>query len=515
MTAEKVYLAIDQGGHASRVLAFDAGGNMLAQARREPESCRPAPDHVEQDADAVVQSVERALADCVAQLGDQAASIAAMGLATQRSSVVCWDRRTGEALSPVISWQDRRARGWMSRFDAQAPLIQHITGLLPTPHFGVSKLHWCLEQLPAVRAAQREQRLAWGPLASFLLYRVLVERPLLVDPANASRTLLWDLRTRDWSPELLTLFGLDSRALPRCVASRHPFGHRDIDGRAVPLTVCSGDQSAALFAFGEPRPGSVYLNLGTGGFLQCVLADTDPVPAGRLLRSVVWADEQGAIEVAEGTVNGAGSALRVEQQALGISPAQAEENLPRWLATAHDIPVYLNGVSGLGSPFWIADFESRFIDLPSDAGAAEKLAAVVESILFLVQVNLQQLAHEGQRVQRVVISGGVAALDGLCQRLADLSALPVQRAQCLEATARGLARRLAEPEPWPESALQDFAPQPNPALWQRYRRWCEAMAQDLSQRAGVHVPAGLRSSLAGRGPIADPLTAPGTEESPV
>ncbi len=476
MTAEKIYLVIDQGGHASRAVAFDAHGVVLARAERAPELQRPAPDRVEQDADELVLSVEQALADCVEQLGERAARVVAMGLATQRSSVVCWDCGTGEALSPVISWQDRRARNWMSQFDAQTPRIQDITGLLPTPHFGVSKLRWCLEHLPAVQAAHRQQRLAWGPLASFLLHRLLAEKPLLVDPSNASRTLLWDVHTRDWSPELLALFELDADALPRCVPSRHRFGHRNIAGRTVPLTVCMGDQSAALFAFGEPQAGTAYLNIGTGGFLQSVLTHENSVAPGRLLRSVVWADEQCATYVAEATVNGAGSALLAEQKALAISPQQAEENLPRWLATASNIPLYLNGVSGLGSPFWVADFESRFIDGAGEATAGEKLVAVVESILFLVQVNLQQfkqLKKQGQPVQRIVVSGGLVVLDGLCQRLADLSGFPVLRAQCPEATARGLARQLAaslsaqgaaEPTGWRELSLQSFEPSPNPEL---------------------------------------------------
>ncbi|NOX76919.1 MAG: hypothetical protein GXP17_09985 [Gammaproteobacteria bacterium] len=494
---------IDQGGHASRVMAFDAHGVVLARAEREPELQHPTPDRVEQNADELVLSVEQALADCVAQLGEQAARVTAMGLATQRSSVVCWDRRTGEALSPVISWQDRRARRWMSAFGAQTPRIQHITGLLPTPHFGVSKLRWCLEQLPSVQVAHREHRLAWGPLASFLLYRLLTEKPLLVDPSNASRTLLWDVRTRDWSPELLAMFGLDAAALPRCVPSRHCFGHRNIAGRAVPLTVCMGDQSAALFAFGEPQTDTAYLNIGTGGFLQRTLAHDNTAMPGCLLRSVVWADEQSATYVAEATVNGAGSALLAEQKALAISPQQAEENLPRWLATASNIPLYLNGVSGLGSPFWVADFTSRYIDGTGRATTGEKLVAVVESILFLVQVNLWQLAQAqqpAQPVRRIVVSGGLAVLDGLCQRLANLSGFPVLRAHCPEATARGLARQLAasrfaqgaiKSASWRELSLQGFEPQPNPKLQGRYRRWCQALAQELSQKNGVQLPTGF------------------------
>ena len=141
-------------------------------------------------------------------LGARAAQIVSAGLATQRSSIVCWDRVTGQALSPVISWQDRRAHEWLARFAPHAEAIHATTGLMLSAHYGASKLRWCLDHLPAVAQAETEGRLAFGPLASFLIFRLTAEHTLAADPANAARTLLWNIQSLDWDEGLLHLFSI-------------------------------------------------------------------------------------------------------------------------------------------------------------------------------------------------------------------------------------------------------------------------------------------------------------------
>lgn len=506
---QPLYLSIDQGGHASRVIVFDQAGRMVAEAHRSVAVSRPRPDRVEQDADALVASVQAALGECLQTLGARCRDIVAAGLVTQRSNIVCWDRDNGRALSPAISWQDRRGQPWLQDFVPHTERIRRITGLLPSAHYGASKIHWCLEQLEAVAAARRQGTLVCGPLASFLLFRLLKERPLVVDSVNASRTLLWDRRTRQWSDELLGLFGLAADYLPRCVPNRHDFGSLAVtDGfsipLSIPLTVCSGDQSAALFAMGMPAVGCAYLNMGTGAFLQCVTPPEQVLPA-RLLQSVVWHEPGALLQVLEATVNGAGSALTLVEKELGISARQAQNQAAHWLATADRIPLYLNGVSGLGSPFWRADFVSRFVgDEAETAEPGAKWVAVLESILFLLRINLEELGNEAVDVQQIVLSGGLSVLDGLCQRLADLSGLPVERLVQREASAQGLAFLLASPPATPvtegadvaedwvtdhgfagdwaaENVCERFAPAANPALLDRYACWRRALQAELDR----------------------------------
>lgn len=473
-----LYLAIDQGGHASRVMVFDAQGTVVAQASESVAVATPQPGWVEQDAEAVVASIHGAAARVAEELGAALSSVAAAGLATQRATLVCWERESGQALSPAISWQDRRAAAWMQTFASQRQRIRHLTGLLPSAHYGASKLRWCLHHLPAVAAARARGTLACGPLASFLLFRLLRERPLLVDPANAARTLLWELGQKDWSAELLALFGLTQLrpCLPRCVSSRYPFGQLEIAGQRLPLTVCSGDQSAALFALGTPRSDTAYINLGTGAFVQGV-STSPPARPKRLLQSMVWADEKESWYALEATVNGAGSALAEETAALGMTQRQVEAQLPTWLQRTAPVPLFLNGVSGLGAPFWLADFHSCYVGAAAATSTAEqKLVAVLESIVFLLQLNLEEMQGEGFMFRRLVVTGGLSTMDGLCQRLADLSGLALTRPQQTEATARGLAYLLSQPRTaWPAGEGQWFQAQDNPPLRARYQQWRQAL----------------------------------------
>ena len=481
MAERDLYLAIDQGGHASRALVFDMSGKVVAQAFTNMATQHPAADRVEHDPQEMLQSIRDALSEITDQLGDRCHQIRAAGLATQRSSICCWDHISGEAFSPVISWQDRRAADWLTQFSDQEERVHALTGLRLSPHYGASKLHWCLEHLPEVAKGQRAGRLSFGPLASFLLFQLLKERPLLTDPANASRTLLWDFHRLDWSPELLELFSIPADALPHCIPSHHPFGTLLLGNHPVPLTITTGDQSAALFAYGTSQRDCLYVNMGTGAFVQHPSGGTPPDP-GRLLASVVHQDGQGPHYVMEGTVNGAGSALDWAQHELNIEAQAMPGMLEEGLDQATEPPLFLNGISGLGSPFWVADFSSRFT---GEGDTQAKLVAVAESILFLLQTNIEQLqASSSQKLERILISGGLASQDGLCQCLANLTSLTVQRSDITEATALGLAFLLADqPAIWnKKQSVKSFQPKAHPGLTHRYEHWRLVMKNALADK---------------------------------
>jgi glycerol kinase len=473
----QLYLALDQGGHASRALLFDAAGKLVRSASVPVTTRRNDAGHVEHDPEELVASLQRAIDVACAELPPDGRILSA-GLATQRSSMACWHRRTGMALSPVISWQDRRNAAWLEQLGPETGRIRAITGLVLTPHYGASKMRWCLDNLPAVRAAQAEGNLVMGPLASFLVCRLLEGRPLLADPANASRTQLWALATRDWSPELLALFGLDGGVLPRAVPSHYDYGLLSTPAGPVPLTVVTGDQSAVPFAFGPLDPAIAYVNLGTGAFAQRAVSGALPV-APRLLVSVVWSTASHVDYLLEGTVNGAGSALDWladrEGAPLPLLLAEAEAAL----AAGETPPLFINGISGLGAPFWVSNVHSRFIGTGS-RGA--RVLAVLESIAFLLQVNLDELGPHGPPLAKLLVTGGLSANEHLCASLASLAGLPVVRTEDPEATATGLARLVAGDAsaawPVPRGVLQ--RPVANPALHARYARWRAALEAAIS-----------------------------------
>lgn len=474
-STQDLFLAIDQGGHSTRALIYDGHGDLKAGGKRPVNSTTPQEDWVEQDPEEMLQSIQGSVMEALEAINDKAPHIIAAGLATQRSSLVCWDKETGEALSPIISWQDRRASRWLDSLPMDREWVHRTTGLFVTAHYGASKFRWCLDNLPAVVRALEKDRLAMGPMASFLVFRLLEERPYVADPANASRTQLWNVKTRDWDPELMELFDLPLAVFPRCVPTQYHYGTLNTSIVPIPLTILNGDQSAAMFAFGDIQPETAYINIGTGAFISRPSGHY-PGFARRLLTSVILQNKVESTYVTEGTVNGAASALDWLRETFSIDTSP--DNLSDWLAKVSNPPLFLNGIAGLGAPFWIAEFHSEFIGEGDDG---EKAIAVIESIVFLLRINMEEMQKQASPPLQIQITGGLASLDGLCQRLADVSNLPVYRPVEREATARGTAYLVANcPKNWPESDIGVwFKPTENDALRQRYQAWRDAMLERI------------------------------------
>ena len=460
-------LALDQGSQSSRAIVYSATGMPLVSAQVPVETRRHSANRVEHDPRQLLESLTTAIREVIANIDPGLISRA--GLATQRSSIVCWNRRNGRALTPVISWQDTRAEDWLEQFDDQATRVQLITGLQLSPHYGVSKMRWCLERDAKVRTCAANGELVMGPLASYLLFELLEEHPVVADPANASRTLLFDYRKCDWSDELLELFGVERRFLPGCAPTEAHYGTLVVDDLRVPLSIATGDQSAALYAFGNARSNIAYANIGTGAFLQRpVGARAQRVPG--LLGSIVFSDGRNHEYVVEGTVNGAGSAVEKLSRELQFEMKWVREEAAEWLEKYRSPPLFLNGVSGLGSPWWVPGFRSRFL---GDGDKPAQMVAVFESILFLLQANFDACAEHTGTPEIWLLTGGLARLDSLCQKLANLSGLPVARPAETEATAQGVAQLLNRNNELfrPDTETEWFEPADDAALIQRYTQW--------------------------------------------
>lgn len=482
--SDDAWLCIDQGGQSTRAALVGPHGRVVALGDAPLETIRHGDGRIEHDPDALLASVRSAIERAFAGLGGETRRIRGAALATQRSTLVCARRDTGEALTPAISWQDRRgAAALEAAASAHAQRVHALTGLRVSPHYGVGKLRWCLDNVPEVAAAAAAGELIAAPLAAFVLKR-LGAGDWNVDPANASRTLLMDVATLDWSAELLTLFGVERSMLPAIRPCRYDYGLLDAGGAGVPLRVVTGDQSAALYSAGTPPPGTVFVNIGTGAFIQCSTG-AERVLDPALLTSVSWQDESSRTYVLEGTVNGAASA---------VEAALAELRLPRPSATALDAaleriaaaPLYLNGVSGIGSPDWVPDFASRFV---GDGTPLEKLAAVYESVVFLIVRNVETMRRR-VAIERIVVSGGLSRVDWLAQQLATLTNLPVKRPDDAEATLRGLFVLLRRGEPVARLPARTFAPERGGTQAERYRAWTDALEEALRRRSSVALPAG-------------------------
>ncbi|WP_421864013.1 FGGY family carbohydrate kinase [Motiliproteus sp.] len=476
-----LYLVLDQGGGSSRALLFDHRGTELACAQQKVLTRHPGPDRVEQDPAQLLQSLKACIDRLLSSLPSvQRQRIRSWGLACQRSNLLALSRHSGTPLTPVLSWQDLRARDRIDWTPALVRQIHQLCGLFPSDHHGAAKFRWCLQQ-PELDSMAASGQLLLTPLSGYLAAGLTgwtpnSGQPLRLDHACAQRTLLWNRQTLDWDPALLQRFQIPPQHLPslqHCEANWGLLHWRDL---SIPGRFVGGDQGCAHFAQGQPESDQVTVTLGTGAFISVALGKPIEQPH-RLLTSLASSHSEHRDWMLEGTVNGAASALQWLQRqypsldlaALQQQPLQPNQGL------------FLNAVSGLGSPFWNSRIQSRFIDCDHDS---ERYAALLESILFLIVENLRAIPDTRPQLQQIKLGGGLSRLPGLAQRLADLSGLPVNLIEQHEATARGLAFILAgRPSDWKPSAAQRYQPQPAPQLQQRYRRWQQYLQQALGTRA--------------------------------
>lgn len=471
MSDEALFLLIDQGGQSSRVLVIDAEGNERFRTRRAVITREPEPGRAEQDGDAILADLRDAIRQAFVAPKIKAVDIVAAGLAVQRGNVLCWDRETGRALTPVLSWRDRRQPRHQPP-EGVGELVRRETGLRHSDYGGAAKLRWCLESVPAVARALERDRLAFGPLGAFLVHGLVEGNPHLVDETLAQRTLLYSRHTGSWSAALLEAFGLPSGPLPAPVPSEHEFGRLADADHALPLKLSIGDQNIIPSIETGQDPDCVFINLGTGAFVlrPLPIGPTHSQPAPFQL-SIIARRGRNVQYALEASVHGAGSALN--RLCAEEATDQVDSALDEALAPGIEPGLFLNTVDGLGSPWWCPGIRPEFVPA-AGLDRQQRLAAVVESIVFLLRVNLEQLAAKRGPAGRVLVAGGLSRSERLCQHLADGLGCRIECLRGGEATSVGLWRRLsASREPGPGYRIID--PEASPALEDRYREWRRRM----------------------------------------
>ena len=477
------FLGIDQGSHSSRAVLFDDDGELVTQAVQPIAPKRPCPDCIEYEAIALLHSVEtvvkRVLEHVWAENGEQ---VVACGIATQRSTVLAWDVN-GNALSPALSWQDVRAQSVVQRLRPNEQTIRQLTGLPLTPFYSASKMNWLLHQAEPVKQCEvRNLRLT--PLVSYLLFHLLDNKPYVIDYSNAQRTQLFDVAALTWSRRLCDWFGIDISRLPLCKPMCAKYG--TLAETEIPVTAVCGDQNAAMFGIGNLQQGVALINIGSGAFvlreLKCYSESLTHITG------IAMANTSRISYMREATINGAGNALSWAENRWGVD--KLADKLPEWLQVVTEPPVFINAVGGLGTPWMRGDIESHFVGNGEHA-IAEKAVAIIESIVFMIQVNLEIMKAEAP-LETIRVSGGLSNLDGLCQKLSDISGLDVERSHVAEASARGVAWLAAgRPENWnittaDETRPVSFTPGASEPLQRRYRVFKSELERILgaSQAAG-------------------------------
>jgi glycerol kinase len=434
-----VVLSLDEGTTGATAVVVGLDGEVRAKGYREIGQHYPQPGWVEHDPLEIWSAVKFSANEALSNAGVSAGDVRAVGITNQRETLVLWDRRTLEPISPAIVWQDRRTASVCDQLrDAgHGDRVREVTGLVLDPYFTATKLAWAIEHIDGAADA------AAGTVDSWLVARLSAGRDHVTDASNASRTLLFDIAHGGWSQEMADLFGVSLANLPRVVDSSGQISRTDPEvfgGVVAPITGIAGDQQAALFGQACTTAGMAKNTYGTGSFvLMQTGADRVDSTSG-MLTTVAWRREGRLSYALEGAIFITGAALQWLRDGLGIIGSAAEAGpLASSLADSGGVfmvPAFV----GLGAPHWDPYARGTIVGLTRGSGRAELVRAAVEAMAYQTRDVVEAMEKDARSsMPELRVDGGAAVMDVLCQFQADLLGIPVRRPRHTETTALGAA----------------------------------------------------------------------------
>jgi glycerol kinase len=486
----KYILALDQGTTSSRALLFDSEGAVHAVAQREFDQIFPQPGWVEHNPGQIVSSQIAVALEALDRGGIKSADVAAIGIANQRETTLVWNRDTGLPVHNAIVWQDRRTADFCERLrtEGHSSLIQERTGLLIDSYFSASKISWILDHVSGARSLADAGKLAFGTVDTWLIYKLTQGTVHATDVSNASRTMLFNIHSGQWDPELLELFRIPVSMMPAVRSSSEIYGEvsgvKGLEG--IPISGIAGDQQAALFGQRCSKPGMTKNTYGTGCFML-QNTGTRAVPStNRLVTTIAWKLGDTTEYALEGSVFVGGAVVQWLRDGLGLIRKSEEVE-----ALAKSVPdnggvYFVPAFVGLGAPHWDSYARGSIFGLTRGSTAGHIARAAVQSIAYQVADLLDAMQRDsGDSVRELRVDGGAAANDNLMQFQADILGVPVVRPAVTETTALGAALLAGlAVNFWPggphDSGGKDrrFEPQmPASAARELRDRWNEAVAR--------------------------------------
>ena len=446
-------ITLDLGTTSIKAALLDQNGslyNIVSQAAPEIKA-----DHGYYESDALhyAETTEQVLAKCQAQAGKNLP----LGLCSQRSSFLIWEKASGQPFTSLISWQDNRGIACCEAMWASENIIHEATGLRLTPYYFAPKLNVLLQLNPEWRDRLINGELIVGTLDSFLIWRWTSGQFHVMDASMAARTLLMDIRSLQWSPDLCESFGIPQAILPEIKSSAGLELHLD---NGLVLQASLGDQSAALIASILEDQAEALVNLGTGGFVMRYQATEESTLDG-YLQTLIYLDTFGHSHIAsEGTLNSISAALA----SYPVDQCRVEE------LGANDI-FCLAEPSGIGEPYFRNDLGICFSKSIDDLTSNQVAALLLEAIIFRVARILEDF-HSVSPVKHVFLSGGLSALPCLQQGIAQCVPYEVSCLQQKEASLQGAAMLAAGLGLKHHREAKEIATvSRNIALHEKYQRW--------------------------------------------
>ncbi|HET6315429.1 MAG TPA: glycerol kinase GlpK [Chloroflexota bacterium] len=438
---KRAVLALDQGTTGSAALVFDAEGQILSTADREIAQSYPRPGWVEHDPREIFNSTVEVGRAALQQARVQVQDVAAIGITNQRETTVVWDRKSGEPIAPAVVWQSRASADICQRLKdgGLEALFRERTGLLIDAYFSGTKIRWLLDRVPDAQARAEAGELAFGTIDSWLVWQLSGGAAHVTDVANASRTLLFNIRTLKWDDKLLRVLDIPKSMLPRVCGNSEVFSETGIFGSSLPIAGMAGDQQAALFGQACYRTGEAKNTYGTGCFLLVNTGTTAHRSEAGLLSTVAWRNGNKVTYALEGSAFVTGAAVQWLRDELGLI-ADAAETADLARSIADNGGVYLvPAFVGLGAPHWDMYARGLLIGLTRGSSRAHVVRATLESIAYQSRDLAEAMAAAGQPIRTLKVDGGGTANPFLMQFQADLLGVPVEVAAVQETTALGAA----------------------------------------------------------------------------
>ena len=439
-------MSVDQGTTSTRCILFDRGGRLVSVSQREHKQYFPKPGWVEHDAAEIWRNLEHLAPEALHRVGVDPRQVAALGITNQRETTVLWDRHTGNPVARAIVWQDTRTDALVAEFAKRpdAGIVQERSGLPLATYFSAPRIRWLLDHIPGLREQAERGEVLFGTMESWLIWN-LTGGPdggeHVTDVTNASRTLLMDIHTLRWDPELLDFFGIPAAMLPQIRSSAEIYGRAE---RAVPgvrIAAALGDQQAALFGQTCFARGEAKCTYGTGSFLLLNTGDTPVRSTHGLLTTVAYriGDEPAAYAL-EGSIAVTGSLVQWFRDSLGlISTAPEIETLARTVEDnggCYIVPAF----SGLYAPYWRSEARGVIVGLTSYITKGHLARAVLEATGWQTREVVEAMnADSGLTLTTLKVDGGMTADNLLMQFVADVLAAPVVRPMVAETVSLGAA----------------------------------------------------------------------------
>jgi len=440
---KKIVLAVDLGTTATSCLVLGPDFSVLAKASLELTQHYPKPGWVEHDPVEIWDITGRVIGMALDKARVSGGNVGAIGITNQRETTIVWDKKTLQPVHNAIVWQCRRTADFCEELKARGKedLFREKTGLVLDPYFSGTKVRWILDNVPGTDKRARAGELAFGTVDSFALAHFTNGKVHATEPSNAARTLLYNIHTNQFDPELAAILGVPMIMLPDVRPSAGIFGYTeglDFLPDGIPVAGIAGDQQAALFGQGCWKEGEAKCTYGTGAFVLLNTGERAVLSNRGLLTTIAWQIDGTTTYALEGSAFVAGAAVQWLRDGMGLI-----RTAPEIEALAKTVPdnggvVFVPALAGLGAPYWRPDARGIFYGITRGTTAGNLARAVLEGIaLEVYDLVLAMAGDMGGPLRHMQVDGGASMNDLLMQFQADLLGLDVVRPRVIETTAFG------------------------------------------------------------------------------